>query len=710
MPSASENLLLSVMQADLLESEHLAEMTAWLQSSQADHNILAREFVSRGLLTPFQVKEIFKGRGRDLTVGPYQLLDVLGEGGMGRVYKAKQSRLGRIVALKLIRKEKLSNPQAVLRFHQEVHAAAQLSHPNVVMAFDAESGDNQLYLSMEYVEGTDLTKLVTKFGAMPVHQACDAIRQAAFGLQHAHEQGMVHRDIKPSNLLYTPRGQVKVLDLGLALLNQKEWAGGLDAGRVTQDGFVIGTPDFLAPEQAQNPGGVDIRADIYALGATLYYLLTARVPYEATTPTDKLIQHVTAPPPSLLAARPDMPPQLDAIIRWLMAKKPDDRPQTPNEVVIALSPFVGVAAPMPARPVAAEVNVEPIADEPNRALQFANDSVEQRMAGGSLGVKPKTTGTSSSLPLVLIGLAGAFVLAALATVLFFVFKSKTVGNAGAGDDDTSLIGNSFEPIPALQLVKIPSGRFDMGSPPGELGRQNNEGPVRNVTITRQFYMSVTEISREQYLNVVGAPAGSLPPNIGKSASRLPATNISWDDANEFCRKLNNKSSVKKPGWDFRLPTEAEWEYCARAGGDKPFGNRAALTQYTHGIFKLSPNDSYGEEHPDATLRRYNFETMPSTVVYGDKDHDNVYAREKNDFGLRDLQGNVWEWCADNFANYPDETEATDPTGPTERRSKVLRGGAYDSTAMDCRAAARRDEAPGQKAMNIGFRVVFAPKK
>jgi len=252
MASPTETVLLSIMQARVLSDEQLAELHAWVAKAKPDTNGLGRELVQRQWLTPYQIKEIYKGRGKELMIGAYLVLEILGEGGMGLVYKAKQVRLGRTVALKVIKKEKLSNPQAVIRFSQEVHAAAQLSHPNVVMAFDAESTDGNLFLSMEFVEGTDLTKLIRQFGAMPLPQACDAIRQAALGLQHAHERGLVHRDIKPSNLLYTPRGQVKLLDLGLALLQQPQLSGA-EAARITQDGFVIGTPDFLAPEQAATP-------------------------------------------------------------------------------------------------------------------------------------------------------------------------------------------------------------------------------------------------------------------------------------------------------------------------------------------------------------------------------------------------------------------------------------------------------------------------
>ena len=312
-------LLTAIQNTKLLSAVQWGELTAWVAQTNPEPLAVVKEIRSKRWLTDFQIKEISRGRGQQLTLGPYFLLDLLGEGGMGRVFKARHTRLARDVALKVIRKEKLSKPSVIQRFHQEIRAASQLSHPNVVMAFDADEVDGIHYFAMEYVEGSDLTKVVRDQGPIPIPQGCDYIRQAAIGLQHAHERGLVHRDVKPSNLLLTPKGQVKILDLGLAMLNNDP--GGEDTNRVTHAGLVLGTPDFLAPEQAQNPLGVDIRADVYALGATLFYILTGKVPFDGPTPTDKLIQHITAPPPSLLQHIPDAPPHLEAVIKWLIDRK-----------------------------------------------------------------------------------------------------------------------------------------------------------------------------------------------------------------------------------------------------------------------------------------------------------------------------------------------------------------------------------------------------
>jgi len=286
----------------LLSPHQLQELGMWIVQRRPDVNAVAKELERRGWLTNFQIREIAKGRGRQLLLGPYVLLDLLGEGGMGRVYKARHQRLGRLCAIKVIRRERLTHPAVEERFRKEIEALGRMQHPNVVQVFNADQSGDVIYYEMEWIDGTDLTKLVRQHGPLPVDQACDYIRQAALGLQHAHELGMVHRDIKPSNILVSRDGrQVKLVDMGLARILDDKSITTEEGKRITREGFVLGTPDFLAPEQARNPMMVDIRADIYSLGGTLYYILTGRVPYEGANPTEKMLKHCTDPPPSLLA-------------------------------------------------------------------------------------------------------------------------------------------------------------------------------------------------------------------------------------------------------------------------------------------------------------------------------------------------------------------------------------------------------------------------
>ncbi len=277
----------------------------------------------------------------------YRVLEVLGAGGMGTVYKALHQMMDRPVALKVIRRDLTREPAAVERFHREVKAAARLTHPHIVHAYDAEQvGDTHL-LVMEFVEGTSLDRVVAAEGTLPVPRACDYVRQAALGLQHAFERGMVHRDVKPQNLMRTPDGTIKILDFGLArFARESALAAGpapVPAGptseSLTQTGALMGTPDYMAPEQAANPHEADIRADIYSLGCTLYFLLSGRVPFPDASGLDKIMAHIERMPEPLTRFRGDLPGGLSGVLERMLAKDPARRYQTPAEVVGALEPF-----------------------------------------------------------------------------------------------------------------------------------------------------------------------------------------------------------------------------------------------------------------------------------------------------------------------------------------------------------------------------------
>jgi serine/threonine protein kinase len=295
----------------------------------------------------------------------YRILQLLGAGGMGVVYKAEHQVMERPVALKVINPALMKNPEGVERFRREVKNAARLAHPNIVTAHDAEQSGEMHFLVMEYVEGTSLDKLVAGEGPLPVLRACDYVRQAALGLQHAFERGMVHRDIKPGNLMRTPEGRIKILDFGLARFARESppvhssegpeldlrSAGGELSGAsktqpqltdkpLTQVGVLMGTPDYMAPEQAASLHAADIRADIYSLGCTLYYLLAGTAPFPKGATVDKLLAHAEQTPRLLAQIRADIPPELTQIVDRMLAKDPMKRYQTPAEVAQALGSFL----------------------------------------------------------------------------------------------------------------------------------------------------------------------------------------------------------------------------------------------------------------------------------------------------------------------------------------------------------------------------------
>ncbi len=337
--SASE-LLEAIRAAALLSAEQLAGLLDCIREQPTDARAFGDELVRQGLLTPYQLEAVLLGRASELVLEPYVLLEPLDEGGMGQVFKARHRATREIVALKLPRPEFLSRPDAVRRFRHEVLAAARLSHPNVVRMIADAGGAARPFLVMEYVDGTDLKRLVQAEGPQPVGLACELARQAALGLQHLLDHGLVHRDIKPSNLMWSPRlSALKILDLGLARLLT---AGDAETSisELTQSGAVIGTPDFVAPEQVEEAREVDIRADLYSLGCTLYFLLTGHVPFPGGTLIQKMDRHRWADAEPVERLRPEVSPAVRSVLKRLMAKRAADRFQTPAEVAATLEAIV----------------------------------------------------------------------------------------------------------------------------------------------------------------------------------------------------------------------------------------------------------------------------------------------------------------------------------------------------------------------------------
>ncbi|HEV3448346.1 MAG TPA: family 16 glycoside hydrolase, partial [Gemmataceae bacterium] len=320
----------------------------------------------------------------------YRVLQLLGSGGMGSVYKAEHRKMERTVALKVLNPELIRNAAALQRFLQEVKTAAKLLHPNIVTAHDADEAGGVHFLVMEYVEGVSLADLVRKRGRMPVPRACECMRQAAIGLQHAFEKGMVHRDIKPQNLMLSAQGRVKILDFGLArFAMESATAAPAVPGNSSQKtgltlaGAIMGTPDYMAPEQAADARQADIRADIYSLGCTLYDLLSGQPPFPEGTLIQKVMAHHERLPRPLTDFRADVPPELMEVLAKMMAKDPARRYQTPIDVAKALAPFVKPGAapgkeavPREEKPAAADSVRTRSA---RAALPVASDSMEKEL-------------------------------------------------------------------------------------------------------------------------------------------------------------------------------------------------------------------------------------------------------------------------------------------------------------------------------------------
>jgi serine/threonine protein kinase len=327
-----EEFLRAVSESGLLSDADVRALRDG-EAGVKDAKVLARHLVHAGRLTPFQVEAILDGRAPELCIGNYIVLDRLGAGGMGTVFKARHRRMHRVVALKVLSRAAAGHASFAQRFEREIEIIAQLSHPNIVMAFDAGESTIGLYLVMEFVDGRDLGSEVAQGGAFSTANAVDCILQAARGLAYAHGHGIVHRDVKPANLLRDRAGVVKVADLGLARLSSSEM--GSENASLTQAGIILGTAAFMAPEQALDSAGVDYPIDVYSLGCTLFFLLSGRTPYSAGSMLALLLQHRDAPIPSLHEVRRDVPAGLAEFYRKMVAKRTEERPAM-AEVVQAL--------------------------------------------------------------------------------------------------------------------------------------------------------------------------------------------------------------------------------------------------------------------------------------------------------------------------------------------------------------------------------------
>lgn len=353
MSGQIERFLNNADASGLLTAEEITELIESLPSDRRpqDSEQLARELVRQNKLTKYQAEQIHAGKTKLLVLGNYVVLDKLGQGGMGIVLKAEHRRLKRLVALKVMSPSVVKTPDALRRFLREVEAAAKLRHPNVVATDDANEARGIHFLVMEYVEGSDLSILIKKNGPMSVQEALPCILQAAKGLEYAHAQGVVHRDIKPANLLLDSKKRIKILDMGLARIE-----GATDGqAELTSTGAVMGTVDYMAPEQAISTRRADARSDIYSLGVSLWYLLTGKCVYNGDSLMAKLLAHRDAPIPSLHEFNNAIPRSVDDVFRRMVAKQPADRYQSMSEVIRDLEACLpGSSSPlgvsMPATP------------------------------------------------------------------------------------------------------------------------------------------------------------------------------------------------------------------------------------------------------------------------------------------------------------------------------------------------------------------------
>jgi hypothetical protein len=548
----------------------------------------------------------------------YEVLRELGRGGMGVVYLAKNKLMDRLEVLKVVNKALLDRPGAVERFLREIRSAAKLHHPNIVSAYSAVQAGELLAFAMEYVEGEDLARLVQRQGPLSVVDACSYVQQAALGLQHAFEKDMVHRDMKPQNLILAREGTrhiVKVVDFGLAKVTR---AKNEDA-TLTDDGAMLGTPAYVAPEQTLDAANADIRADIYSLGCTLYYLLTGGPPFTGRSQYEVLHAHqsMEAKPPNLV--RPEVPEELAAVVRTMMAKDPAQRYQTPMALVQALAPFVkdganGGVAPPARKP------------SPRRKWLIGGGIAAGVLLIGLLGLLASVVfrvKTSEGTLVVEVNVPNPDVLVdgKKVTVRWDEGGKKAEIRVPAGTREVEVTKDGFtafgervvlseggtrvlearlEPQPRIEPGPGGQPRTSEGSRAGE-ERDDNAlkikfcwCPTRLIPGSTQrspgihsqgfhmpgFWMGKYEVTQSEWARLMPMPSRALDKGKG---DRHPIYYVSHDDATEFCQKLTDlerKAGRLPAGWEYRLPTDEQWEYACRAGTTTAtaFGDQLSSTQ------------------------------------------------------------------------------------------------------------------------------------
>jgi eukaryotic-like serine/threonine-protein kinase len=621
-------------------------------------------------------------------IGGYRRLRLLGSGGMAQVFEAEHTTLSRKVALKLLKPTVADSADFSLRFLRESHAMAQVSHPNVVAIYDAGETDGLMYMALELVTGGDLHKLLKRRGRLAVDDALGYLIGCAKGLDAIHQAGLVHRDIKPANIFLDKDGTPKMGDLGLARA-----ADGED--RMTMTGNSWGTPSYMSPEQVKGVADLDIRADIYSLGATLYTLLIGVEPYVGET--SYVITHkvLTEPPPDPRLHDQTIPPQIAAIIVKAMAKDRTRRYQTPRELLEDLERARGgqrllhtaaTAAPPPAAAPAPRSSQAEVA----AAVLASAKPTTAKAAGRGVGI----------VPLILKGLAAV----AVVGILWLVWRSmqgttftgtRTSGSerpawaVSDGIDDHGRFAEAIVGGQPLRLRWCPPGTFTMGSPEGEAGRQPWEN-AHVTTVSEGFWMLSTEVTQGLYEALMNDNPSST------RGATLPVEGVSLDEAQAFCTRL---ATLGLSG--ARLPREREWEMACRAGENGPFA--ASPTPNEQGW--MAPpalvqlwRESAPDEAEDAAIR-----WVAQHVGDGDLGIKPVGALSPNRFGLFDLHGNVMEWCSDSWdgqSPYP-EGPAADAGGDLA----IVRGGCWFYPPERCRSASRQGLPPSATLNYVGFRVV-----
>jgi len=587
-------------------------------------------------------------------LGGFRILKILGHGGMGVVFQGEDLKLGRKVAIKAMLPHLAGSKVSLQRFLREARVAAALEHDHIVPILQVGEDRGAPFIVMPFLKGEPLDERLKRQPKLPLAEVLRIGREIAQGLEAAHAAGLIHRDIKPANIwLEGPPGasasggRVKILDFGLARASAQEKG-------VTQLGAIVGTPAYMAPEQARGET-IAARCDLWSLGVVLYRACTGQLPFQGTDTVSTLLAVATQQPAAPAALNPEVPAGLSELVLKLLAKDPSQRPANAQAVVQAL----------------------------RQLEQQATQEVPRTQAGSARDrIKPASPGARAparkSRRLLMLGMAGALV-AVLALVLLRFWQAPREDPGKTGPIPATVAVNPPASVPpptytnrlGMAFALVPRGKSWLGGGAGKVG-------TKEVEIRQDFYLGVYEVTQEEWEKVMG-----INPSVFKAVAgvakedqkRFPVENVSWEEAQAFARRLNEQ--MKEAGWEYRLPTEEEWEYACRGG---PMADKA---------------DSAFSFYLDRPANELKSE-QANFINSGVKRTCKVGSYAPNRLGLYDMHGNVWEWCAE-------ETAAG--AGASRR---VTRGGGWNGPSNFSRAVSRFVSTPANRNHDLGLRLVRVP--
>jgi len=653
------------------------------------------------------------------TFGRYRILKKLGEGGMGTVYLAHDSEMDREVALKVPQFDKREQDKVIEQFKREARIASRLRHPGICPIYDIGCINGIHYLTMAFIEGTELADVLADGRPVPVVRAVELTLRVAEALHALHQAGIVHRDLKPNNIRLQTDGLPVLLDFGLARLVS------VDGKELATKSASAGTPSYMAPEQWHGKAEqIKPWTDVYALGVILFELLTGRRPFPGPSFVELFGQATAGPRPRPSEFVTNIPPALDQLCAEVLAINPAQRPADMLQLIARLQRCRGQLPPSGPLPTARSkpsslsqterdneglARVEPVIDLP--LTETVPTGHLQRSRRTQSPQRPRNKAVLIALTVLTVIVVGVFG----AWFLWPQGSAVTTSQAQPEPAFTNSIG--------MQFVLIKPGTFQMGSSMMEREKVaqhydsagvnataykpglDAEQPQHEVEITELFYLGVYEVTQAEYEKVVKKnpsafrQGGQQETNVaGRDTSRFPVESVSWDEAVAFIDTLNNLPEEKRKQRLYRLPTEAEWEYACRGGRSYQAFHYGDKSTHAEAVFAWT----YPYESNDK-------QTAPSSPVAVD---DPKYR--PNAFGLYHMHGNIAEWCSDYYeANYYTQQIRLNPRGPKSppgAQTRVIRGGSWSNYGWFCRSAGRYGVPTATADYNIGFRVVCVPTR